>query len=129
MIGTFASKKGIRQRPLKTRSRVSPQRQPLPIGEHPPDPFDGPEAEMTQKDLARKMGRSETAISRWISGFPNLTLKSIAEISTALGEPLRRRRILFRRRLCFLALDLKMDLENVVFLEPFKVRRSHISHR
>ena len=43
---------------------------------------------MTQKDLARKMGRSEAAISRWTSGFPNLTLKSIAEISTALGEPL-----------------------------------------
>jgi transcriptional regulator with XRE-family HTH domain len=43
---------------------------------------------MTQKDLARKMGRSEPAISRWMSGFPNLTLKSIAEISTALGEPL-----------------------------------------
>jgi transcriptional regulator with XRE-family HTH domain len=40
---------------------------------------------MTQKDLARKMGRSEAAISRWTSGFPNLTLKSIAEISTALG--------------------------------------------
>ena len=46
------------------------------------------EKEMTQKDLARKMGRSEPAISRWTSGFPNLTLKSIAEISTALGEPL-----------------------------------------
>ena len=43
---------------------------------------------MMQKDLARKMGRSEAAISRWTSGFPNLTLKSIAEISTALGEPL-----------------------------------------
>ncbi|MBO7070667.1 MAG: helix-turn-helix transcriptional regulator [Bacteroidales bacterium] len=40
---------------------------------------------MTQKDLARKMGRSEAAISRWTSGFPNLTLKSIAEISTALA--------------------------------------------
>jgi DNA-binding Xre family transcriptional regulator len=43
---------------------------------------------MTQKDLARKMGRSEAAISRWMSGFPNLTLKSIAEFSTALGEPM-----------------------------------------
>jgi len=43
---------------------------------------------MTQRDLAKKMGRSEAVISRWISGFPNLTLKSIAEISTALGEPL-----------------------------------------
>lgn len=45
---------------------------------------------MTQKDLARKMGRSEAAISRWTTGFPYLTLKSIAEISTALGEPLVR---------------------------------------
>ena len=45
---------------------------------------------MTQRDLAKRMGRSEAVISRWISGFPNLTLKSIAEISTALGEPLVR---------------------------------------
>ncbi len=45
---------------------------------------------MTQKDLAKKMGRSEAVISRWTSGFPNLTLRSIAEISTALGEPLIR---------------------------------------
>ena len=45
---------------------------------------------MTQKDLAQKMGRSEAVISRWTSGFPNLTLRSIAEISTALGEPLVR---------------------------------------
>nr|AIF26290.1 putative helix-turn-helix protein [uncultured bacterium Lq_025_E06] len=45
---------------------------------------------MTQKDLARKTGRSEAAISRWTTGFPNLTIKSIAEISTALGEPLVR---------------------------------------
>ena len=43
---------------------------------------------MTQRDLAKRMGRSEAVISRWTSGFPNLTLKSIAEISTALGEPL-----------------------------------------
>ena len=48
------------------------------------------EKNMTQKDLAKKMGRSEAVISRWTSGFPNLTLKSIAEISTALGEPLVR---------------------------------------
>ena len=45
---------------------------------------------MTQRDLAKRMGRSEAVISRWTSGFPNLTLKSIAEISTALGEPLVR---------------------------------------
>lgn len=43
---------------------------------------------MTQRDLAHKMGRSEAVISRWTTGFPNLTLKSISEISAALGEPL-----------------------------------------
>ena len=43
---------------------------------------------MTQRDLARKLGRSEAVVSRWTTGFPNLTLKSIAEISTALGTPL-----------------------------------------
>ena len=43
---------------------------------------------MTQRELARKLGRSEAVVSRWTTGFPNLTLKSIAEISTALGEPL-----------------------------------------
>lgn len=43
---------------------------------------------MTQRDLARKLGKSEAVVSRWTSGFPNLTLRSIAELSTALGEPL-----------------------------------------
>ena len=43
---------------------------------------------MTQRELARKLGRSEAVVSRWTTSFPNLTLKSIAEISTALGEPL-----------------------------------------
>ena len=46
------------------------------------------EKNMTQRDLARKMGRSEAVISRWTTGFPNLTLRSIAEISCALDEPL-----------------------------------------
>ena len=46
------------------------------------------EKKMTQRDLAKKMGRSEAVISRWTTGFPNLTLKSIAELSTALGESL-----------------------------------------
>ena len=46
------------------------------------------EKKMTQRDLARKLGRSEAVVSRWTTGFPNLTLKSIAEISTALETPL-----------------------------------------
>ena len=45
---------------------------------------------MTQRDLARKLGKSDAVVSRWTTGFPNLTLRSIAEISTALGEPLIR---------------------------------------
>lgn len=43
---------------------------------------------MTQRDLAHKLGKSEAVVSRWTTGFPNLTLRSIAELSTALGEPL-----------------------------------------
>lgn len=43
---------------------------------------------MTQRDLALKLGRSEAVVSRWTTGFPNLTLKSIAAISVAIGEPL-----------------------------------------
>lgn len=46
------------------------------------------EKNMTQRDLARKMGKSDAVISRWTTGFPNLTLRSIAEISAALEEPL-----------------------------------------
>ena len=46
------------------------------------------EKNMSQRDLARKMGKSEAVVSRWTTGFPNLTLRSIAELSTALGEPL-----------------------------------------
>lgn len=43
---------------------------------------------MSQRDLAKKMGCSEAVISRWTTGFPNLTLRSIAALSIALGEPL-----------------------------------------
>ena len=43
---------------------------------------------MTQRDLARKIGKSEAVVSRWTTGFPNLTLRSIAQLSLALGEPL-----------------------------------------
>ena len=43
---------------------------------------------MSQRDLAKKMGCSEAVISRWTTGFPNMTLRSIAALSVALGEPL-----------------------------------------
>ena len=46
------------------------------------------EKHMTQRDLAKRLGKSEAVVSRWTTGFPNLTLRSIAQLSTALGEPL-----------------------------------------
>ena len=46
------------------------------------------EKKMTQRELAQKLGKSEAVVSRWTTGLPNLTLRSIAALSTALGEPL-----------------------------------------
>ena len=46
------------------------------------------EKNMSQRDLARKLGKSEAVVSRWTTGFPNLTLRSISALSVALGEPL-----------------------------------------
>lgn len=46
------------------------------------------EKNMTQRDLAHKLGKSEAVVSRWTTGFPNLTLRSIAELTVALGEKL-----------------------------------------
>lgn len=48
------------------------------------------EKHMSQRDLARKMGKNEAVVSRWISGFPNFTLRTLSQISAALGEPLIR---------------------------------------
>lgn len=41
---------------------------------------------MSQKDLALKLGKTETEVSRWLSGMHNLTIGTIAKISIALGE-------------------------------------------
>ena len=41
---------------------------------------------MTQKELAQKLGKTETEVSRWMSGTHNLTLSTICKISAALGE-------------------------------------------
>jgi transcriptional regulator with XRE-family HTH domain len=41
---------------------------------------------MLQKDFAIKMGKSEAEISKWLSGFHNLTIKTIANIEAVLGE-------------------------------------------
>lgn len=41
---------------------------------------------MSQKDLARLLGKTETEVSRWLSGTHNLTLATICKISAALNE-------------------------------------------
>ena len=43
---------------------------------------------MSQKDFARLMGKTETEVSRWLSGTHNLTLATLCKISIALGENL-----------------------------------------
>ena len=41
---------------------------------------------MTQKELAQRLGKTETEVSRWLSGTHNMTLFTVCKISTALGE-------------------------------------------
>ena len=41
---------------------------------------------MTQKELARLLGKTETEVSRWLSGTHNLTRSTICKISAALDE-------------------------------------------
>ena len=41
---------------------------------------------MSQKDLAKLLGKTETEVSRWLSGTHNLTIATIVKISVALGE-------------------------------------------
>lgn len=46
------------------------------------------EKNLTQRELADRIGCNETQITRWTNGFPNYTLSSLAKLSDALGEPL-----------------------------------------
>lgn len=41
---------------------------------------------MEQKDLARALGKTESEISKWMTGTHNFTIKTIAKIETVLGE-------------------------------------------
>lgn len=42
---------------------------------------------LSQKELAAKMGKRESEISRWLTGRQNFTTNTLADISLALGEP------------------------------------------
>lgn len=41
---------------------------------------------ITQKDLSRKLGKSESEISKWLSGLHNMTLKTIAKLEAVLNR-------------------------------------------
>ena len=40
----------------------------------------------SQKEFAKKLGKSESEISKWLSGMHNLTLKSISKMQAVLGH-------------------------------------------
>ncbi len=44
--------------------------------------------DMDQKDLAKKLNKKESEISKWMSGSHNFTLKTLAKIEDVLGDKL-----------------------------------------
>ena len=54
---------------------------------------------MSQKDLAQKLGKTETEVSRWLCGTHNITMATLAKIAVALDDdiivtsPAKRRRM------------------------------------
>lgn len=43
---------------------------------------------ITQRDLAKRLGKSETEISRWMQGTHNFTMTTVKKIERALGAPI-----------------------------------------
>ena len=43
---------------------------------------------ISQKEFARRMGKTESEVSRWLGGTHNFTLRTLSQISTALGRDL-----------------------------------------
>lgn len=46
------------------------------------------EKHISHKELAKRMGKTEAEVSRWVSGTHNFTLRTIAKTSTAIGMDL-----------------------------------------
>jgi len=40
---------------------------------------------MTQKEFAKKIGKSESEVSAWMTGRHNFTLKTLSKISSVFG--------------------------------------------
>lgn len=45
---------------------------------------------MSQKELALRLGKKESEISKWLSGEHNMTVKSLLKIEAVLGKPIVR---------------------------------------
>jgi transcriptional regulator with XRE-family HTH domain len=45
---------------------------------------------MSQKELASKLGKRESEVSKWLSGEHNLTVKSLLKMEAVLGKPIVR---------------------------------------
>lgn len=43
---------------------------------------------LKQKDLALRLGKNESEISRWMRGTHNFTIDTLISIEEALGEPI-----------------------------------------
>ena len=46
------------------------------------------EKNITKKELAEKLDKNPSEITKWLSGEHNFTLRSLAKLSAELGEPL-----------------------------------------
>ena len=46
------------------------------------------ELNLTHKEWAARIGKTEAEVSRWVSGTHNFTLRTLSKISVALGEDL-----------------------------------------
>ena len=46
------------------------------------------EKEITQKELAERLDKKPSEISKWLNGQHNFTLQSLAKLQAELGEPL-----------------------------------------
>lgn len=44
------------------------------------------ELDLSQKDLALMVGKTQAEVSRWLSGTHNFTIRTLAKISTVLGQ-------------------------------------------
>lgn len=59
---------------------------------------------ITQRELAEKLGKSESEISKWMCGTHNFTIKSLSKIETVLNEDIINIRV-----------QQKNEVENITF--------------